>query len=199
MPEDRYLEFIERVTTPRRFRHSAGVMQVMGELAGVYGLDRDLAQTIGILHDAGKDLAPDAIETLIAEGRIEIQYDCEQNYVLYLHGPVGACFVRRELGISDDLILDAIRLHTFYGDGLHFNHPLIWCLRFSDLLEPNRDWSDWPRFQAGVETLREIVYAGRMDEGALLQASLLIDWFDEQGLPVHPHIRRTREELSAKL
>ena len=53
---DRYRPFLEQVLTPMRLRHSLGVMQVMGELAGVYGLDRDTALAAGLLHDAAKDL-----------------------------------------------------------------------------------------------------------------------------------------------
>jgi predicted HD superfamily hydrolase involved in NAD metabolism len=193
------MRFVEQVTTPRRFIHSLGVTQVIGELAEVYGLDVDLAKTIAILHDAGKDLSPALQEQLIAEGCIPIQHECENNYVLYFHGPVGAYFVQKELGIQDRFILEAIKTHTFYGNGAYFHHPLIWCLRFSDLLEPNRDWSNWPDFQAGVENLRKLVYAGRLNEGVYLQARLLVDWFGEQGMPVHPNIRRTQQEFSEKV
>jgi len=50
-----------------------------------------------------------------------------------------------------------------------------------------------------VSKLREIVYAGRLDEGALLQTGWLIEWFEEDGKPVHPNMERVYQELSAKL
>jgi predicted HD superfamily hydrolase involved in NAD metabolism len=199
MPADQYLAFIKQVNTPKRLHHSLGVMQVMSELAGVYGLDKELAETIGILHDAAKDLSPELIDLLIQEGQIEIQYECENDYVFYLHGPVGSYFVRKELGITDKLILDAIYCHTFCGDGEYFNHPLTWCLHFADILEPSRDWSRWQWLHTGVENLRTMAYAGHLAEGAYLQTGMLLKWFTELDIPIHPHMRRANQELAAQL
>ena len=199
MPDQQYLEFIQRVNSPKRLQHSLGVMQVTGELAGVYGLDQDQAETAGILHDAAKDLSPELIAQLIQDGGIEIQYECENDYVYYLHGPVGSFFVHQQLGITDELILDAITSHTYCGDGDNFNHPLTWCLRFADILEPNRDWSRWRWLDTGAQNLRKMVYAGRMAEGAYLQTSMLIKWFPQMGIPVHPHTCRVNQELAVQL
>lgn len=179
--------------------HSVGVMQTMGELAEVYGLDREKAQSIGLLHDAGKDLPPGQQKQLIREGRIEIRYPCDNDYNLYLHGPVGSYFVQKELGITDQLILDAITMHTFAKNGENFNHPMVWCLRFSDILEPNRDWDAVKWLRDRVEILRELAFAGRMVEGAFLQTSCLVTWFEEVGMPVHPNMRRVKDEVTAQL
>ena len=113
MPENHFVPFLITILTPKRLEHSLGVMQVMGELAEVYGLDPEKARIIGILHDAGKDLPPDVQRQLIVEGNIQIQHACDVNYYHYLHGPVGAFLVQKELGITDELILGAIISHTF--------------------------------------------------------------------------------------
>lgn len=41
-----YQSFLAGVLTPTRLRHSTGMMQVMGELADVYQLDRGVAMTM---------------------------------------------------------------------------------------------------------------------------------------------------------
>lgn len=199
MPDKRYLKFIQQVNTPKRVQHSLGVMQVMGELAGVYALDKDQAETIGILHDAAKDLSPELIDQLIQEGDIEIRYECENDYVFYLHGPVSSYFVYKELGITDKLILDAITSHTFCGDGEYFSHPMTWCLHFADVFEPTRNWSRWQWLDVAVENLRRMAYAGRLAESAYLQTSMLLKWFAEMDIPIHPHMRRVNQELAAQL
>jgi len=199
MPEHRYLPFLEKVLTPRRLDHSLGVMQLMGELAEVYGLDREKALTIGILHDAGKDLPPDQQKQLIDEGNIQIQHACESDYVYYLHAPVGSYFVRRELGIDNELILDAIATHTYFGNTSYFNDPLSWCLRFSDILEPTRNWGREKRLLEGAKRLKELVFAGKLVEGAFLQTGVIIQWYEEKGVPVHPNMRRVKQELAAQL
>lgn len=171
----------------------------MGELSEIYGFDKEIAQTVGILHDAGKDLPTEEIEELLKVGNIQIAHECETNYVLYLHGPVGACFVQKELGITDELILDAIRTHTFYGTSKHFDDPIAWCVRFSDILEPTRNWEHERVMAICCKNLRELVYSGKMKDGAYLQTGCLIKWFEEKGMPVHPTTRKIKQELQIAL
>jgi predicted HD superfamily hydrolase involved in NAD metabolism len=186
------------VLTAKRLEHSLGAMQVMGELAEVYGLDREKARTIGVLHDAGKDLPQVKIEELVREANIQISHACETNYVLYLHGPVGSYFVRKELAIKDELILDAITSHTYYGTSRYFHNEMAWCLRFSDILEPTRKWGLEKTLLDCAEHLRELAYSRRLKEAAILQTESLITWFEEKGMPVHPRMRTIQRELSEK-
>ena len=199
MPENQYLPFLKKILTPRRLDHSLGVMQVMGELAEVYGLDREKACTIGILHDAGKDFTLDQQKQLIEEGNIQIKYACEADYVYYLHGPVGATFVLKELGITDQLILAAIATHTYMGNSPYFNDPLCWCVRFSDILEPTRNWTPEKLMFEGAKHLRELVYGGKMAEAAWFQTDMIIKWFKRKGIPVHPNMARIKRQFSARL
>jgi HD superfamily phosphohydrolase YqeK len=48
-----YYSFVQDILTPGRLEHSLDVLQIMGELAEGYDLDREMAQTTGLLHDAG--------------------------------------------------------------------------------------------------------------------------------------------------
>jgi predicted HD superfamily hydrolase involved in NAD metabolism len=194
--QEHYISFLKKVLTPSRLQHSLGVMQVMGELTDVYALDREKAITAGLLHDAGKDLPPAQQQQIIQEAGIEIDFPCDHNYLLYLHGPAGAYFVQKELGITDPLIIDAISMHTFYGNGENYDTPFLWCLRFADILEPNRNWSSVRWFRDGQSRLRQVVYAGKLEEGAFLQTGWLIKMFEENSFPVHPNIRRVFRELS---
>lgn len=137
----RYRSFLEGVMTPKRLDHSLRVMGVMGELAEVYDLDPVVALTAGILHDAAKDLPPAQQAELLHVAKIEMIHACDHDYAHYLHGPVGAALVERELGLTDPIILAAIATHTYSGHGPLFDHLLCWCLRFAGILEPGRDWS----------------------------------------------------------
>jgi predicted HD superfamily hydrolase involved in NAD metabolism len=195
-----YLPFLQRVLTPSRLQHSLGVMQVMGELAKIYALDEERALTAGLLHDAAKELTTEQIEKIVIEAPIEFHDPSEHEYVLYLHGPVGAYYVQKELGVSDPIILDAIYRHTWVGKIEEFESPLVWCLRFSDILEPNRRWNDAARkIRAGEPRLRQTVFAGQLEESALILAEILIDFMEDVGSPVHPNYYRMRRELSARL
>lgn len=171
----------------------------MGELAEVYGLDKEKAQTIGILHDAGKDLPAEKIAELVKAGDIQIEHECETDYVLYLHAPVGAYFVQRELGITDEEIIEAIKTHCYYGASPYFGDPLAWCVRFADILEPSRNWEKEKTLLNLYQRLGGLVYAGKMKEGAFLQTGSLIQWYEEKGYRVHPQMRRIYQELRREL
>jgi predicted HD superfamily hydrolase involved in NAD metabolism len=196
MNMDDYSSFLARILTPPRYQHSLGVMQTMEELAGVYALDRAQAITTGLLHDAAKDLPQERLVDLAQEAGTEIRHPCEW-HPTYLHGPVSAYLVSRELGVTDPAVLNAIAVHTFYGNGPAFDAPLSWCQRFADLLEPYRPWRGEQRRQ--VERVREVVYAGRMEEGALLHTACVVGWFEKDSTPVHPNMRRICRELAARL
>jgi predicted HD superfamily hydrolase involved in NAD metabolism len=191
MNTEDYTDYLECILTPHRFQHSLDVMEVMGELAEVYQLDRTQAMTAGLLHDAAKDLEPEQLLALAEEARIEFRHPCERLPV-YLHAPVSAYLVSKELGITDSLILDAISTHSYFGVGDNFDGPFSWCLRSADLVEPGREWK-------GVKRLRSVVYAGRLEEAALLQCSWLIKFLPEIGIPVHPNLIESFRLLSTML
>lgn len=199
-----YFAFLEQVLTPERYQHSLGVMQMMENLASIYHLDREKAVLAGLLHDAAKDLPLTQQKQLQEEAGIQLEDPCEANYAIYLHGPVGAYYVNLKLGVTDPVILDAIRAHSFCGMENGGYSPLIWCLRFSDLLEPNRSLSDarWIEerayFEKGRIRLEKAVFEGHLKEGALLQMGWIIRMFEEKGFPIHSNMRRIYTELSTQ-
>ena len=189
-PEE-YSLFLKRVLTPPRYQHSLGVMNVMGELSKVYQLDRTKARMAGLLHDAARDFELQQLLTLADEAKITISHPCEQHPV-YLHALVSAYLVSKELGITDKLVLDAISTHSYVDAGDNFNALFSRCLRAADILSPVQEWR-------GMRKLKSIVYAGRIEEAALLQSGWLVEYFEEQGIPVHPNLAKSFQVLSAKL
>ncbi|MBN1992324.1 MAG: bis(5'-nucleosyl)-tetraphosphatase (symmetrical) YqeK [Anaerolineae bacterium] len=185
-----YLPFLQHHLSPPRLQHSLNVMGIMQELAQIYSLNPTQAMTAGLLHDAAKDLSPTQLLNLAEEANFTFNDPCEQ-HPIYLHAPMGAYFIAGEFGITDSLILDAIRTHSF-GPGPTFDTPFSWCLRFADILAPVKEW-------AGMKKLKNIVYAGRREEAALLQSGWLIQYLQEMDIPVHPHLAATFQGLLARL
>lgn len=169
----------------------------MAELADIYSLDRQKAETIGLLHDAAKDLSKEQIKFYVIEGHIQIQHECESDFSNYLHGPVGAYLVHKEFDITDQEIIDAIYVHTFCDCGRNFNNPLSWCMRFSDLIEPNRDWTKMGWLDEGVKELRKVAFQGHMKAAALIHLNLVIKLFKTNSVTIHPNVYRCIDELTA--
>ncbi len=199
-PIAQYTAYLERTLTPSRMRHSLGVMQTMGELAEIYNLDRVSARIAGLLHDAAKDLTLAQQTQAIVDSGIEWADPCEAvDYAAYGHGPVGAFWVEKHLCVHDTLILEAIYRHTWCGVEPEFAHPLVWCLRFADILEPNRNWDVKAReIRAGEPELRKAVYAGRLEQAAFLQTAILIRFMEDNGQAVHPNYRFVYERLASR-
>jgi HD superfamily phosphohydrolase YqeK len=163
----------------------------MAELTPIYSLDRAQAMTAGLLHDAARDLSSEDQLALAEEAGIELCDPCEQHPV-YLHALVGAYLVAKELGITYGLILDAITAHSCARTGRSFDTPLSQCLRFADILAPSHSW-------LGMKKLKGVVHARRTEEAALLQCSWLIEYSQEQRVPVNPNLARQYQGLGTKV
>lgn len=187
---DHCVAFAERELTSGRFQHSLGVMQVMSELASVYNLDETTAMMCGILHDAAKELPLGRQLEMAEKNNISLRTEFDK-YPLFLHGPVGACYVADELGVSDPMVLDAILNHSYFGEGAAFSPLQCWCLRFADILEPSRDWNDIQN------QLRPLVYSGNVHESAYVLMKWMIPFHESGSVPVHPNMRRVLRELSS--
>jgi predicted HD superfamily hydrolase involved in NAD metabolism len=185
-----YISFLKHRLTLPRFEHSLGVMTVMGELADIYDLNRPQAMTAGLLHDAAKDTPPEQLLALAAAADLSLHEPWE-HHPIYLHATVGAFVTETELGVSDRVILEAIFSHSF-SPTANFDTPFSWCVRLADLLAPARAWP-------GMQKLKSIVYAGYLDEAALLQCGWLLEYFHEINLPIHPNLTASFQTLSAKL
>ncbi len=188
---DQYLPFLKQVLTPPRLEHSLGVSRVMGELAEIYGLDANQAMVAGLLHDVAKDLPPEQQLALAQESQIELKHPCEQ-HPIYLHAPVSSYLCARELGITDDLVLDSITAHSHSYDGERFETLFSWCLRAADMLAPVAEWK-------GMKKLAHVVYAGKIEEASLLKCGWLMEYLDKVAIPVHPALQNSCQSLAAKL
>ena len=185
---DQYGDYLAGYLTPPRLQHAIGVMQRMGELAELYGLNHDRAMVAGLLHDTAKDLPAEALLGLAKKAGVVFEHDCEQ-LPIYLHGPVGAYMVRTALGITDPVILDAIATHTNYGEVVESQRRFSWCLRFADILSPVKAWH-------GMHKLKSLVYAGEFQPAQLLLSSWLIEYFEKNGIPVHPNFEQHVQTLT---
>jgi predicted HD superfamily hydrolase involved in NAD metabolism len=183
------ISFAQQQLTPQRFKHSLGVMQAMSELASIYNLNKISAMIAGILHDIAKEFTPDDLIKTAVENNIALctEYD---KIPLFLHGPVGACYIAQKLGMRDSMVLDAISRHSYFGEGTALSPSFCWCLRFADLLEPSRDWKQLRN------QLEPIVYAGEVGEAAYLLMRWIIPFHESSFLPVHPNMHRVFGQLS---
>jgi predicted HD superfamily hydrolase involved in NAD metabolism len=117
-----------------RFRHIQGVAATAASLAKRAGCDEHLAELAGWLHDACKEIKDKELIAQAKEFGLSLNPVEEKNGHL-LHGPVAAEVVRRDLGIDNEDLLNAIRQHTLGAAPMSLLAKVVFL---ADALEPNR-------------------------------------------------------------
>ena len=183
-----YHTYLQNTLLPSRYTHSVNVMRVMAQLALIYDLDPVKAMTIGLLHDIAHDLSPAEQLHLADSVPIPLQHTCEQ-HPLILHALVGAHLAAERLGVSDPVILNAIRCHGYCGSNPPLSERYTWCMRFADMLDPLRTWQDL------TDQLAPPVFSGDLEQGARILVAWMVPFLENRGLPVHPNLYSLQRQL----
>lgn len=94
-----------------RYLHSLGVEEAARELAARFGADEEKAALAGLIHDNAKCIPYKKLVKIVEENNFPIEEDIKNNPKI-LHAFAGAYLAKKELGITDDEVLNAIMYHT---------------------------------------------------------------------------------------
>ena len=145
MNREQLLDAVKEQVTKHRYEHILGVMETAKKLAKRYGADKKKAELAAILHDYCKFWPEEKMRQIIEETphipSDLLMYDKE-----LWHAHVGAEIARRDLGIEDEDVLNAVRYHTSGREGMTLLEKVV-CL--ADYIEPNRQF-------LGVEEVRKL-------------------------------------------
>ena len=164
------MQKVQMRMSERRFKHVLGVEETAIALAGKYGcsLEKDDEFILVIKRD-GYDPA------LLHYGNA------------IWHGLVGASFVERELGITDEEILHAIRVHTTGAAEMSLLDKIIYV---ADYIEPGRSFP-------GVQDAREIAFLD-LDEAVAFETKHTLAHLIEQEQQIYPKTIETYNHWVAK-
>ena len=168
-----------------RYGHTMRVADTAADLARAHDLDEDRARLSALIHDAARETAPEEFLRLAREWNLPTGEPERQSPKL-LHGPVAAELARRELGIEDEEILEAVRAHTTGKPGME---ALALALYVADKIEPARDYPSVKRLRT---LARKDLHAAATE--ALRRA---ISQNEARGKDVHPSSREALEWLEA--
>jgi predicted HD superfamily hydrolase involved in NAD metabolism len=169
----------------KRYGHTLRVADTAADLARVHGLDEERARLSALIHDAARESEPEEFLRLAEEWNLTVEEPERQSPKL-LHGPVAAELARRELGVRDEEVLEAVRAHTTAKPGMG---PLSLTLYVADKIEPARDYPSVERLR---KLAREDLHAATTE--ALRRA---IAHNEGRGKDVHPSSRAALEWLES--
>ena len=181
---DIYLAYdmIKKRAGEKLFEHCLGVKNTAVHLARLYGLDPEKAALTGMLHDYGKLFDDEALARLARQHNLDDPIIYQEPVLL--HAPVGAILLEKELGITDQDILEAVRVHTTGFPGMSLFAQIIYI---ADYIEPGRTCP-------GVQAIRRTAYSNL--EGALLAAvDFTIQYVVERKKLLHPNSIAFRNSL----
>ena len=174
-------EYARDRLSDKRYNHTLRVAETAERLARVHGLDPAKARFAGLLHDMNRETAGDALLRVAAERDVPVG-DAERKKPMLLHGPVAAEVAQAELGVKDEAVLEAVRVHTTGAAGMQ---PLSLAVFVADKTEPGRE-GEW------AERLRELADRD-LEEAARESLKSSISYTEERGRAVHP---KSREALA---
>ena len=177
--------FARERLSEKRYGHTVRVADTAESLARKHGLDPARTRLAALLHDAARETEPDEFLRLAKEWNLSVGSPERQSPKL-LHGPVAAELARRELGVADEEVLAAIRVHTI---GAAEMGPLALALYVADKIEPARDYPSVGKIrdlassdlrEAAAESLRRVIAHNEGRGRSVHPASrAMLEWLEE--------------------
>jgi nicotinate-nucleotide adenylyltransferase len=155
-PDDKK-KFLKERLSAKRYGHSLNVAVECRKLAEKYGEDPDKAYFAGLLHDICKELPDDEQKELVINSGFTYCREELETKSLW-HAVAGAGFVKKEFGVEDIDILNAIRFHTVGRAGMSRLEEIVYL---GDLISADRDYKD-------VDRMRKLAYTSLNE--AMLEA-----------------------------
>ena len=144
---------VKEQVSEKRFKHILGVEQAALELARANDYELEKASVAALVHDYAKERSDSEFKALIVQTGLEQDLLNWNNFIW--HGVVGAEIIKKELKITDEEILNAVRRHTVGAKEMTMLDQIVYV---ADYIEPGREFPgvDQAR-QRAAESLRAAV------------------------------------------
>lgn len=106
---DKLESIVKSKLKEKRFKHSLNVAKLAKEIAKANGLDEQKAYIAGMLHDITKEMDEEIQNSILIENKDldKLEYPFKTK-----HAYTAKYFIKNELNIDDEDILDAVYNHT---------------------------------------------------------------------------------------
>lgn len=172
------LQAVQKKMSAKRFQHVLRVEESAIALARQYNGSVEEASIAALTHDYAKERSDEEFRYVIQEQGFDRELLNWGNAIW--HGVVGAYFVRTELGIDDERILQAIRLHTTGAAKMTLLDKIIYV---ADYIEAGRNFP-------GVEEARRLAKLD-LDQAVAYETQRTLQYLIEKKLPIYPKTLET--------
>ena len=183
--DDIIIKYIEEHFSEKRRVHTYGVVETAEKMARFYGVDMAKARTAALFHDMFRGVSVEELNSYVKELGLDEKY---MNNANLAHGKIAAAIMKRDYGIEDEDILNAVSFHTTGRAGMSDLEKVVYI---ADAIEPNRDYPS-------VELLRKVAYDG-LDEVCLLSMEKTIDFVRSKDMYLDEDTIHARDWLRRKI
>ncbi|MEG1698072.1 MAG: bis(5'-nucleosyl)-tetraphosphatase (symmetrical) YqeK [Oscillospiraceae bacterium] len=169
----------------RRYEHTLNVEKMAIRLAKLYDEDVEAASIAALLHDIAKEKPRQELLQIIQDDAI-IAASCEKSPPTVWHGAAAAVLAKREYGVDNEDILNAIRYHSTGRAGMSCLEKIIYM---ADMVSEERQYPE-------AEYLRGRVFKN-LNEGTLEALRISIDWIKQDGKPLDEETVAAYEALKS--
>ena len=171
---DSYKKIIKSRMSEYRYKHSVNVAKEAVRLAKKYGVDEEKAAVAGILHDITKENTKEEQLQIMSDGGIILDSVQKISSKLW-HGISGSVYIRDNLGITDEDILNAVKYHTTGRAEMSVFEKVIFV---ADFTSEERDYS-------GIRTIRKKANKS-LEEAMLYGLQFTLKDLSKRALIIHP-------------
>lgn len=171
---------LKRELDHERYEHTIGVCYTAQALAMRYGYDLDKARLAGLLHDCAKCIPTEKKLKLCKKHDIPLS-KAEQAHPTLVHAKLGAFLAKKEYGVTDPEILEAIKNHTTGKPNMGLLDKIIYV---ADYIEPHRCKA--PR----LEVVRRTAFVD-LDKALVMILGDTLQYLQKSGMQIDPLTEET--------
>ena len=184
---EKILAYLGKHVSTKRLNHCLGVEETAIRLGFRFGVPEELLIPAALLHDLCREYDPDLLLQLADNFDIVID-EIAKAEPLLLHGAVAAAMAKRDMGIDDPQILEAIEFHITGRANASIAAKIIFI---ADFIEPGRT-------HAPAGAIRKTAFDRDLDSLLLAVYDQTIYYVVKNGYLIHPHSISGRNELILK-
>ena len=128
------ISYIEKNLSERRLKHTRSVVNEAMKLAANYGEDVQKAELAALFHDMFRSTPASALNMYVRQ--LGLPKNIIDNPNLS-HGKIAAVIMKRDFGIEDEDIINAVSFHTTGRAGMSKLEKIIFL---ADAIEPGRNY-----------------------------------------------------------
>ena len=178
------MAYIREHLKKSRLEHTLRVRDEAVRLAERFGADKAKAETAAIFHDMAKNMPKEEMNRCVRTFGLDEKYIDQPNLA---HSKIAAELMRRDFGVSDQDILNAVASHTTGKAGMSLLEKVVFL---ADAIEPGRNYPSADRIRRAAET--------DLDEACILMLERTIEYLKQNGADIDEDTINALSDLSSR-